>query len=336
MVFIETASQRAERASAGEGVRDPRPSPLSSPLPTSEPQLPQLSPEGTRAARGTRAPPAGRGSTERPGTPGRAPPPARPRLARAAQNREALRRRRSRRGRCAVAAARPAAGRAGRHGGRRAPRLRAQDQQVERPSGPLPGRPHVSEPRPGAAQPSPAWAPLIQAPWVFARSARFLRPGGRRRGEVGRAAGVGTGGHVGAAGAMVAEVRPRNRWDAWGCVRGPSWRRWLPRLLTSSWPIPGPRTPGRGSWGALSIPSVPGVGRECTRRRNLGPGIAFLAALESPQEVSRALLPARVPCPVVWGGWGGGEGDSCGCPPAPSPASGSPSTAWTRWRWMGD
>ena len=95
-------SQRAERASPGEGVRDPRPSPLSSPpLPTSEPQFPQLSPEGTRAARGTRAPPAGRGSTERPGTPGRAPPPARPRLARAAQNREALRRRRSRRGRCA-------------------------------------------------------------------------------------------------------------------------------------------------------------------------------------------------------------------------------------------
>ena len=60
------------------------------------------------------------------------------------------------------------------------------------------------------------------------------------------------------------------------------------------------------------------MGRECIRHRNLGPGIAFLAALEPPREVSRALLPARVPCPVVWGGWGVGKGTAVDVPPPPA------------------
>ena len=46
--------------------------------------------------------------------------------------------------------------------------------------------------------------------------------------------------------------------------------------------------------------------------------MAFLAALEPPREVSRALFPARVPCPVVWGGWGVGKGTAVDVPPPPA------------------
>ena len=59
----------------------PRP-PASVPCPLlpCPPQFPQPSLKGAKAARGPAPPPAGRGSTERSGTPGRAPPPAPPSL----------------------------------------------------------------------------------------------------------------------------------------------------------------------------------------------------------------------------------------------------------------
>ena len=138
---------------------------------------------------------------------------------------------------------------------------------------------------------------------------------------------------------MVAEVLPWNRWDAWGRARGAFLEEEArgKRCPAPSAPPthllalpPAPKLPKRGSWGALSVPSSgPGVGQGRIRRRDLGTGMVLLAAFEPPREVSRDLLPARVPCPAVWG-----AGDSCECPPAPSPASGSPITGWTRWRWM--
>lgn len=93
--------------------------------------------------------------------------------------------------RAAAAAAGPAAGRGGRHGGRRAPRLRAQDQQVVRPPGPRRGGPHVSEPRPGTAWPSPRLGAPSSSPFrLLPVRPASSGPGqqrerwGRRRGSV--------------------------------------------------------------------------------------------------------------------------------------------------------
>ena len=52
MVLIVILARGQKEHPQGRESETPRPSPLSSPpLPTSEPQFPQLSPEGTRAAR---------------------------------------------------------------------------------------------------------------------------------------------------------------------------------------------------------------------------------------------------------------------------------------------
>lgn len=126
---------------------------LSCPLP-SELQFSHFGPKGAGATGGPR--PSGRqGQHGATGAPGRAPPPAPapPRPARLPRAR--TRRQRPRQGR----SARRWRWRwqqldAGHYGGRRAPRLRAQDQQVARPQSALPATPRVrAPPRVGPAQP---------------------------------------------------------------------------------------------------------------------------------------------------------------------------------------
>lgn len=96
----------------------------------------------------------------------------------------------------------------GRHGGRRAPRLRAQDQQVARPPGSLLAAPRARAPPQGGPAPPRPCAPL---------SSPFRRPQVRRGREGGRAAGP-SWRRVWAPSAVAAEVPPRSR-APWG--RGP-------------------------------------------------------------------------------------------------------------------
>lgn len=221
-----------------------------------QPRGPQRRPGDPRPLRPAGAARSGPGHPEGPRP--------RPRPARAAQNREAAVAAATVGTVRGVAAAGLAAGRAERHGGSRAPRLRAQDQQVVRPPGPLPGRPHVSEPRPGAARPSLFWAPPIQAPSALASSGPLPPAGG---------AGVGRWGGRGGSGLGVAEGL-RARWwlrsslgtggTRGGVPGGPSWRRRRgesaarrpPRVLPISWPLPRPPSSSSVGVGGL-FPSHP-------------------------------------------------------------------------------
>lgn len=288
----------AERASPGVRAPHPHPHPRhqSGSLSASPPSLSFPSPApGSRVA-GDGRPLAGRGSTERPGASGRAPPPAGPAPpGPAAQIQEAA----------AVAATRTvraaAAEGPGRHGGRRAPRLRAQDQQVARPPGPLLAAPRACAPPRGSGPPRPG----RPRPSPF-RLRRVRRGRGRREGG-GVPAGIASGRRAG--------WRPRSTLRAvrpGGVARGPSWRRrcregWAGVLGIASGILasPGPRSRVR-EWGAafLSIPCP-------VWSREFGDGIALLAAFESRGEVSRA-----PPSPGSRAQLSGGVRDSCGCPPA--------------------
>ena len=167
-------------------------------------------------------------------------------------------------------------------------------------AGPLPGRPHVSEPRPGAARPSPAPASPVLAPSARAGAGPLPpagaggggRRGGRRGSPPGRRRGCECDGGE-------AEVRPGCRGDAWGRVRGPSWRR---RRRESGYREPsaslvisrcfGSPTPRAGEReGPLRPTLLPGAGLGCFWCRDLGTGMVLLQALEAPREVSRALPP---------------------------------------------
>lgn len=195
------------------------------------------------------------------------------------------------------------AGPARRHGGGRAPRLRAQDQQVARPPGPSRGHPHVSGPRPGVARPSPAPAspspfkPLPPGP----TPARLLwrGPGAAGGGEGGGGPRWGRGG---AASAMAAERRSALGAAGGGVGACPgafleavargeqvSGALRVPRHLRVLPGSPSPRAREQeGLWRPILLP---GAGLGCSWGRDLGTGMVILEALEAPREGSRALPP---------------------------------------------